>query len=214
MPSAYWQSYQTERKAEVVEAARMLFSRRGIENTTMEEIADKTGIGVASLYRYYVTKAQIAVAVGIDYWNQIEKAIDPIFKSEAYQAKTGMGKIEAIMDIYPLLLQEHRDFLLYLDDLDSFILRNNIQAKDLGRYEESIAQFYGPYIEAVHEGQKDGTIKKGLDEKLLFISVNQTMMALIRKMAHGEILATNSLYQRELTLVVEMIKAYVRSETE
>ena len=43
----------------ILEQGFELFSKEGIDNVTMNNIADKAEIGVASLYRYFSTKEEL-----------------------------------------------------------------------------------------------------------------------------------------------------------
>ena len=47
----------------ILEAAYELFSTRGIEQVAMTDIAENSKIGVASLYRYFETKDEIAMSI-------------------------------------------------------------------------------------------------------------------------------------------------------
>jgi len=47
------------RKTEIVEAAKLLFSKNGYSPTSMDEIAQKVGISKASLYYFFEGKEQI-----------------------------------------------------------------------------------------------------------------------------------------------------------
>ena len=42
----------------ILEKGFELFSESGIDNVTMNNIAEKANIGVASLYRYFVTRSK------------------------------------------------------------------------------------------------------------------------------------------------------------
>ena len=48
------------RKNRILESAFNLFSQKGIDTIAMTDIAKNAEIGVASLYRYYETKEEIA----------------------------------------------------------------------------------------------------------------------------------------------------------
>ena len=53
------------RKNEVVLAALSIFSTRGIETTTMVDVANAAHVGVASDYRNYSTKIDLALAAAV-----------------------------------------------------------------------------------------------------------------------------------------------------
>lgn len=53
----------TDRRSEIVAAARSCFQRWGLAKTTMDDIAKEVGIARPNLYRYFPNKAALASAV-------------------------------------------------------------------------------------------------------------------------------------------------------
>jgi len=53
----------TDRRGEIVAAARACFQRWGLAKTTMDDIAKEVGIARPNLYRYFPNKAAVASAV-------------------------------------------------------------------------------------------------------------------------------------------------------
>ncbi|MBR4179513.1 MAG: helix-turn-helix transcriptional regulator, partial [Treponema sp.] len=52
----------------ILSSAYELFSKRGIEDVAMTDIADRSKIGVASLYRYFETKEILVVRTATQVW--------------------------------------------------------------------------------------------------------------------------------------------------
>lgn len=50
-------------RAALIEAAVDLFSTKGYDDTTLEEVADQAGLHVQTLYRHFPSKPELAVAV-------------------------------------------------------------------------------------------------------------------------------------------------------
>ncbi len=53
------QVLKPEVRARILAAGLAVFARQGFEGTTMSAIAEQAGLGVASLYRYYASKAEL-----------------------------------------------------------------------------------------------------------------------------------------------------------
>ncbi len=206
----YWAKYRCEKVEEAVKAAKKLFSENKIENVKMTDIAKECNIGVASLYRYFSTKEAIAIEVGKLWWRQIKDFLKPRFEDENYLRKNGIDRIEAILDAYSFLFEKQRDFLLFLDDFDSFCLRENIAKEKLEDYQSETADFYKPYAEALRLGREDGTVRDGINEELTYLAVNHTMLSLLRKASEGIILTQDENYEAELNLIKEIILTYFK----
>ena len=51
------------RKEQLMEAGFRLFSQYGIENVSLQRVADAAEVGVATLYNYYQTKVKLVIAI-------------------------------------------------------------------------------------------------------------------------------------------------------
>lgn len=78
---------RTKRKMEtrlkLVRAARQLFLTKGYDHTTLEEVAELSGLHVQTLYRHFGTKQDLAQA-GDEYWLKLfQEAISERDKTES-----------------------------------------------------------------------------------------------------------------------------------
>ena len=69
------QENRQKRETVILDCAYQLFASQGIENTAITDIAEKAEIGVASLYRYFKTKEEIAILCGVIAWEK-QKTLD------------------------------------------------------------------------------------------------------------------------------------------
>ena len=78
------------RKNRILESAFDLFSQKGIDTIAMTDIAKNAEIGVASLYRYYETKEEIAIRTVIWAWEKQQEIIKSQFSSEEFEKVNGL----------------------------------------------------------------------------------------------------------------------------
>jgi AcrR family transcriptional regulator len=52
-----------DREARIVEAAADLFQERGFQETTMQDVADRAGLAVGTLYNYFHSKSDLGLAL-------------------------------------------------------------------------------------------------------------------------------------------------------
>lgn len=74
-----------ERKQEIVEAALALFSEKGYDNTTIQDIAERLNVATGLCYRYFKSKQEIFAATSDYYAKQI---VDELHKNLPEQAGT------------------------------------------------------------------------------------------------------------------------------
>ena len=63
-------AWKIERQQRILEEAYRLFSEKSIEGVTMPEVAEASGVGRATVYRYYPTKLDLVVAIGTRTWDE------------------------------------------------------------------------------------------------------------------------------------------------
>ena len=59
------------RKEQLMEAGFRLFSQYGIENVSLQRVADAAEVGVATLYNYYQTKVKLVIAISGKIWGAL-----------------------------------------------------------------------------------------------------------------------------------------------
>jgi AcrR family transcriptional regulator len=57
------QAYLDTRRKQIVEAARVRFTRHGFAGTSMADIVTESGLSTGSIYRYFTSKDEIVIAV-------------------------------------------------------------------------------------------------------------------------------------------------------
>lgn len=69
-----------ERRAHIIQAALVCFSRKGYHLTTMDDIAQESGLSKGSLYWYFKSKKELFLSILEAYFRQMETAIQPILE--------------------------------------------------------------------------------------------------------------------------------------
>ena len=64
------------RQERILKGALEVFKVRGLENATMEEIAEKSGFGKATLYYYFASKDEVFIAIMEDGWKSLWEGIE------------------------------------------------------------------------------------------------------------------------------------------
>ncbi len=176
------------RAESAVYSAAQLFLQRRIEDVKMTDIAQASGIGVASLYRWFGTKETLVIYAGALLWRDLGALFENIHTDPSFREKTGYAQIEALFGAYRVLFRKHADFIRFIADFDDYALRAPLNAQALAEYEKSILNFYPHFLRAFQKGLADGSIRKDADPQLFYDTVNHAMMALSQKLLRGEIL--------------------------
>lgn len=166
-------------------AAFSLFSHNGFDAIAMTDIAKDAEIGVASLYRYFATKDEIAIRTAIWAWENQKKMILPILDDSGYYNKKGIDQLSEIFDLFCKLYQSVPDFFRYIYFFDAYVVCQKIDSERLLTYQEVIRSVQKIISNAIHKGITDGSISpdfKG-NEKQLYYSLMHTLFSASQKLS-------------------------------
>ena len=166
-------------------AAFSLFSHNGFDAIAMTDIAKEAEIGVASLYRYFETKDEIAIRTAMWAWESQKKLIMPILNDTGYYTKSGIEELEEIFDLFCKLFQNEPDFFRYIYFFDAYIVCQKIDSERLIPYQEVIQSVQTVIGNAIHKGIEDGSISKDYkdNEKQLYFSLMHTLFSVTQKLS-------------------------------
>ena len=166
-------------------SAFSLFSHTGIDAIAMTDIAKHAEIGVASLYRYFETKDEIAIRTAIWAWENQKQMILPILDDSGYYEKSGIEQLEEIFELFCKLYQNEPDFFRYIYFFDAYAVCQKITSERLSNYQKVIESVQKIICDAIHKGIKDGTISKEYKkhEKELYFSLMHTFFAASQKLS-------------------------------
>ena len=186
---------KTSRINRILESAFNLFSEKGIDTITMNDIASTAELGVASLYRYFATKDEIAIRTAIWAWNKQKDVILPALQSDSYESLKGYQQIEKIFKMFVDLYDKEKTFLRFIYFFDSYINRQKISYERLFDYEGMIAVVQDIVANAISKGLTDGSISAEYKdhEKDLYFTSMHSLFSLSQKLSlAGNMLAMDS----------------------
>ena len=178
----------------ILAAAFKLFSSAGIEPVAMTDIAKKAEIGVASLYRYFSTKDEIAIRTAIWAW---EKQISEIYTSintDEYKNGNGLFRLSIIFSLFKKLYISQQEFLRFIYFFDSYAVNSGIKQERMIEYENVIGKVQMIVADAIKLGLKDNSINKKYIDKTedLYFTLMHSFFSTAQKLTLSEnLLAMN-----------------------
>ncbi len=104
------------RTAELMEAARSVFAKKGFHAATVEEIAAAAGVAKGTVYLYYKSKQEV-------YWGALEHGITELhneIQTRLAAEETPEDKVRAFIAIKIRYFETNRDFFrIYFSELGS-----------------------------------------------------------------------------------------------
>ncbi|MCR4735084.1 MAG: TetR family transcriptional regulator [Treponema sp.] len=173
------------RMERILLSAFSLFSHNGMDAIAMTDIAKSAEIGVASLYRYFATKDEIAIRTAIWAWESQKKLIMPIIDSDDFVKLNGINQMEQILKLFCKLYENEPDFFRFIYFFDAYIVCQKISSDRLVPYQEVIQGVQGIIANAIHKGIKDASISEKYkdSEEELYFSIMHTLFSTSQKLS-------------------------------
>ena len=192
------ENLKASRIQHIIERTFNLFAEKGIESITMNEIASQAEIGVASLYRYFVTKEDLAIECAVYAWKMEEEIFSDIFSSPDYDDLTGYEQMKILLGIFPRVLSTQGNFFRFVYYFDSFVKRQSLSPERLDKYEITITSLKDIVMHALQKGREDGSINYGksgnealatASDDEMYFTLMHSLFALAQKLSlSGEML--------------------------
>ena len=200
-------SWKIEKQQLILETAYELFSEKGIIPVTITDIAEASGVGRATVFRYFTTKLDLVVAISTWKWEEYIKTHDAFVTPEEMASMTGAEYLRFFLDAFLDLYRSHQDILRFNYDFNSFL-----------RYEAGTTDQKLPYLQMVEalgarfhdlyaRGMRDGTLRADIPEATMFSSIFHIMLAAVTRYAAGLVVVyeDQSAPESELVMLEEMM---------
>lgn len=169
-------SFKDLKRDYIVDSAKKLFLSRSISEITIKDISSVSGIGEATIYRYFTNKENLVIAVSLSIQQDIIKV--PFSKEK----RAGINKIQDFFNLFRNIFVEHKDYFKFIAEFDTVYL-NNIKNKENKEYSLGLDAFYDIFMSAYELGLKDKSIKEVKDIKLYYYTSTHSLLELCKKLA-------------------------------
>jgi len=198
------------RISRIFESSFILFSEKGIDTIAMTDIAKKAEIGVASLYRYFSTKDEIAIRTAIWAWEKEKKAIIPEITNSDFEKLTGLEQIDKIISLFIKLYEDENDFFRFIYFFDSYVVRTEITPERLSDYEKIIESVQIIVRKSLEKGIMDGSINPEYKTQIneLYFTIMHTIFSITQKLClSGNMLNMDKIVNGKMEL--ELLKGII-----
>ena len=128
-------AWKQEKYQRILEEGFKLFSERGIELVTMPEVAAASGVGRATLFRYFPSKLELVIAIGTWKWEEYIDRHNALLPPEKMETLTGAEWLRFFLDAFLDLYRNHADILRFNYNFNSYL-----------RYEAGDTEQRQPYL--------------------------------------------------------------------
>ncbi len=180
------------RREAMLQEGFRLFSQKGIEAVSMQEVARACDLGIATLYRYYSTKLALVLAIGTRQWTKYCEHVSFLRAKCHADEMTAAEELAFYLDFFVDLYQNHKDLLRFNQDFNNYVQHEGATREQLLPYLQAIGEIARFFHSLYEKGKQDGTIRTDMPEEKMFAATCHIMLAVAVRYAQGLLFAADN----------------------
>ena len=193
-----------ERRERMLSEGFRVFSQKSIEVVPMQEIATACGLGVATVYRYFRTKADLVIAIGAKIWKEYAVKVEEMYRQRDGDAMNAAEELAFFLDCFIDLYQNHKDVLRFIRNFETYVRHENVSKEELQVYNSVVDGFAQKFHAVYRKAEQDGTLRLEMPEAKFFATIMYIMLSAAEKFAEG--LVYPSEFQEDMSAELELLK--------
>ena len=177
--------WKLAKQQHILETAFRLFTEKGIELVSIPEIAKASGVGRATVFRYFPTKLELVLAVGTQKWEEYISLYDTFLPREKMAQMTGAEYLRFYLDAFLDLYRNHGDILRFNYNFNNYLWFETGTPEQRESYLRMTDRLGRIFHELYERGQRDGTLNTEIPEPMMFSATFHIMLAAVTRYAVG-----------------------------
>ncbi|MBB6634993.1 TetR/AcrR family transcriptional regulator [Cohnella thailandensis] len=196
------------RERAILEAAEQVFTNKGIEKATMQDVANEANVGIATVFRFFPKKDKLILAVAT---RKMEDVLSD-FREIAEFNVPCLKKIELLFDKFSFL-ERHAQVKL-LENFDSYVAHLTEPLEDIESYNSVYQEISHVFASIAEQGAKDGSIRPDVSAQDVLTTIINVFGIFARKLtllSHIPVARQDFPPERQLTVLKEIFLSYLRN---
>ena len=162
----------------VIEKSKNLILKKGINNLTISDIAKEIGVGEATIYRYFQTKVNLAIEIGIKLWEEIYLSL----KNQTFQV-SGYRNIQQFFNYFNYGFSNNRSVFRFLQQFDTLMINENVEKSLLNKYDDVLKKNKNIYDQYFQQGINDSTINN-IDKDAFYYTTTHMLLGICYRLSN------------------------------
>ena len=203
------------KRREFLQAGFRLFSENNIGDISLQMVAEASGYGIATLYRYFDKKSGFVIAVAAWKWKEFHEENKKRRPKEDFEGMTAIQIFEFYLDSFLELYKRHSNLLRFNHFFGTYIQFENVDAETIRPFKEVIKTFENQFHYMYKKAEEDNTIRTDVSEQEMFSTTLHLMFAAVTRYAVGLFYKPESGFDalKELQALKEMLLARYEKNT-
>lgn len=162
-----------------------LFSTRSIEAVTLQDVADASGHGVATLYRYFNSKPELLLEIAAWKWGEFFRENRKRRPASGFDRRTAAEMFDFYLDSYLEVYRNYKDLLRFNQMFNIYLRSEEVERGHVDVYQGLMK----PITDLVHlmyeKAKVDGTLRTDISETEMLSTTIHLMLAAVTRYAIG-----------------------------
>jgi len=150
---------RSSRKKAIMEAAKRVIKKQGVEGMSMNQVADLAELNKATLYLYYSNKDDLIDAIVFEGLMLLEKK----FQDKAGRSAAGLKRVLALIDAMMAFYREYPVYFYAMNHQERRTAKARMETPFSVKGNEIASRIFGQVRESVNQGIDAGSIRKDID---------------------------------------------------
>ena len=199
-----------QRRQKIIQIAKDLFLEQGVQTVQMQDVATASGIGIATLFRYFPKKEYLMIAATNAITDEMATDIGQIIE----QSITAYEKIEQILEYYMGIMKDPQLRLAkYFDSFDLYEKTAEESPEQYAEYLSARSNLARVLLTISEQGKQDGSLRPGIDLDVFVMTMVQNFSIFTYKSSltkHDTNLSTLLSADKQLLMMKDVFLRYIR----
>jgi len=200
---------QAKHEAIINETKKFILDK-SLEQVTVFDISKSLKVGEATIYRYFGTKKQLIIEVGVSLWKDLYQLV-----TQRSNKKTGYDNLNHFFSFFLEMYENQKQVYMFADQFDTFMINAQATKEELKIYEEVILQFKSIYDAFFQQGLLDKTIKNEINPDLFYFTTTHMLIGLCKKLVVSPSLLQSDEKvsdKNQIQFCIDMSLSYIKKE--
>ncbi len=199
-----------QRRQNIIQIAKDLFLEQGVQTVQMQDVATASGIGIATLFRYFPKKEYLMIAATNAITDEMATDIGQIIE----QSITAYEKIEQILEYYMGIMKDPQLRLAkYFDSFDLYEKTAEESPEQYAEYLSARSNLARVLLKISEQGKQDGSLRPGIDLDVFVMTMVQNFSIFTYKSSltkHDTNLSTLLSADKQLVMMKDVFLRYIQ----
>lgn len=173
------------KRRRMMENGFRMFAENGIESVNLPDIAIASGVGRATIFRYFPSKLDLVIAIGTWKWEEYITERSEKASQEKLSKLSAAEHLAFYLDSFLDLYRNHPDILRFNQYFNIYVQGKKVTPEQIKPYMDMIRSLLDGFHDVCRKAREDHTVRTDIPEEVMLSSTFHIMLAAVTRYAIG-----------------------------